>query len=49
VRDFPARRKLDGIAGIDDGLCAMRFIRAAISSSANGSAWTPLEGIENRS
>jgi predicted dehydrogenase len=49
VRDFPSRRKLAGIAGIDDGLSAMRFIRAAIVSSANGSAWTPLEGIENRS
>jgi predicted dehydrogenase len=49
VRNFPSRRRLDGIAGIEDGLAAMRFIRAAISSSANGSAWTPLEGIENRS
>lgn len=48
VREFPARRKLEGIAGIDDGLAAMRFIRAAIRSSANGSAWTVLEGIENQ-
>ncbi len=48
VREFPSRRKLEGIAGIDDGLSAMRFIRAAIASSANGSAWTALEGIENR-
>jgi predicted dehydrogenase len=48
VRDFPKRRKLDGIAGVEDGLSAMRFIRASVVSSANGSAWTKLAGIENR-
>ncbi|HEX5788789.1 MAG TPA: Gfo/Idh/MocA family oxidoreductase [Woeseiaceae bacterium] len=47
VRDYPQRRTLDGIAGIEDGLAAMRFIRAALASSRNGSAWTKLAGIEN--
>jgi predicted dehydrogenase len=48
VRDFPKRRKLDGIAGVEDGLNAMRFIRASVVSSANASAWTKLAGIEDR-
>ncbi len=48
VRDFPKRRRLAGIAGVEDGLNAMRFIRAAVVSSENGSAWTKLAGIENR-
>ena len=47
VRDYPQQRKLVGIAGIEDGLAAMRFIRAALASIRNGSAWTTLAGIEN--
>lgn len=48
VRAYPAKRRIEGIAGIEDGLNAMRFIRAAITSSNNGSAWTELDGIESR-
>lgn len=42
VREFPGRRRLEGIAGVEDGLAAMRFIRACLESSDNGSAWTAL-------
>ncbi|WP_199564708.1 Gfo/Idh/MocA family protein [Parvularcula marina] len=38
-----------GYATIEDGMSAMRFIRAANISSKNNSAWTPLAGIENQS
>jgi predicted dehydrogenase len=35
-------------ASVADGVAAMRFIRAAIESSNNGSAWTKLDRIEHR-
>ena len=48
VRAFPERIDA-GYASIGDGVAAMRFIRAAIVSSLNNSAWTKLAGIENQS
>jgi predicted dehydrogenase len=46
VRVFPERIH-EGYASVADGVAAMRFIRAAVLSSKNESAWTRLEGIEN--
>jgi len=46
VRAFPERIQ-EGYASVADGVAAMRFIRAAVVSSKNESAWTRLEGIEN--
>jgi predicted dehydrogenase len=48
VRNYPGQRHLEGIAGVEDGLNAMRFIRAALTSSNAGAAWTALKDIENR-
>jgi len=48
VREYPATKRVDGIADIEDGLNAMRFIRAALRSSENASAWTALAGIEKQ-
>lgn len=38
----------NGIASIEDGVAALRFIRACIHSSNNQSAWTPLAGFDPR-
>jgi hypothetical protein len=46
VRAFPDRIDA-GYASISDGVAGMRFIRAALVSSMNNSAWTKLAGIEN--
>ncbi|MEM1412851.1 MAG: gfo/Idh/MocA family oxidoreductase, partial [Pseudomonadota bacterium] len=49
VRRFPeAPATPRGYATIEDGVAALRFIRAAVRSSADGAAWTPLADIENR-
>ncbi|MDH5344762.1 MAG: Gfo/Idh/MocA family oxidoreductase [Gammaproteobacteria bacterium] len=41
VRAFPGAAD-NGCASVADGMRAMRFVRAAITSSRNGSRWTPL-------
>ena len=46
VAAFPERPAVAGYASIDDGVAALRFIRAARVSSDNGSAWTTLADIE---
>lgn len=46
VRAFPERIE-EGYASVADGVATMRFIRAAVMSSKNKSAWTRLEDIEN--
>ena len=46
VRDFPAHSST-GCASVADGVATMRFIRAAIRSSRNQSAWTQLVGIDD--
>jgi len=48
VRAFPERVDA-GYASISDGVAGMRFIRAALVSSMNNSAWTKLAGIEDYS
>lgn len=48
VRAFPAAPALPrGYASIEDGVAALRFIRAARLSSQADSAWTVLAGIES--
>ncbi len=48
VRAFPAApAQPRGYATIEDGVAAMRFIRAARLSSEADSAWTALDGVEN--
>jgi len=42
VRDYPAHGDT-GCASVEDGVAAMRFIRAALISSGNQSAWTRLD------
>lgn len=42
VRDYPAHGDT-GCASVEDGVAGMRFIRAALNSSRNQSAWTPLD------
>ncbi len=46
VRDYPAHTGT-GCASVTDGVATMRFIRAAVTSSRNQSAWTRLAGIED--
>ena len=41
VRDYPAQNGT-GCASVADGIATMRFIRAALTSSRNQSAWTKL-------
>ncbi|GGD13384.1 Gfo/Idh/MocA family protein [Aquisalinus flavus] len=48
VKTYPDTDEEPGFAMIEDGIATMRFIRAAVNSSKNKSAWTPLSGIENR-
>lgn len=43
VRDYPAHDET-GCASAADGVATMRFIRAALISSRNQSAWTRLDG-----
>jgi hypothetical protein len=43
VRDYPAHGDT-GCASVADGVATLRFIRAALTSSRNQSAWTPLIG-----
>ena len=45
IRAFPERIE-ERYASVADGVAAMRFIRAAVVSSKNESAWTKLENIE---
>jgi hypothetical protein len=45
IRAFPERIE-EGYASVADGVATMRFIRAAVVSSNNNSAWTKLAGIE---
>lgn len=45
VRDFPEHGDT-GCASVADGVAGMRFIRAALNSSRNQSAWTPLDGSD---
>jgi predicted dehydrogenase len=48
VRRFPEPPvEPRGYATIDDGVAALRFIRASVVSSREGAAWTALEGIED--
>lgn len=48
VRRFPESAvEPRGYATIDDGVAALRFIRASVRSSRAGAAWKSLEGIEN--
>ena len=42
VRNYPARVDT-GYASVADGVAGMRFIRAALNSSSNQSAWTRLD------
>lgn len=42
VRNYPARGET-GYASVADGVAGMRFIRAALNSSRNQSAWTRLD------
>ncbi|KAA9130539.1 Gfo/Idh/MocA family oxidoreductase [Marinihelvus fidelis] len=42
LRAYPATPEQPAYATIDDGVAALRFIRASLNSSANGSAWTAL-------
>lgn len=44
VRAYPERVDT-GCASVADGISAMRFIRAAVTSSANGAAWTKLADV----
>jgi predicted dehydrogenase len=44
VRDYPAHGDT-GCASVADGVAGMRFIRAALNSSRNQSAWTRLDGL----
>lgn len=44
VRAWPEHRET-GCASVSDGVAAMRFVRAAITSSQNGAAWTRLDGV----
>ena len=46
VQAYPERRDPAGYASIDDGVAALRFIRACRLSSEAQSAWTPLADIE---
>lgn len=46
VRDYPEHSGT-GCASVADGVATLRFIRAALTSSRNQSAWTRLAGIEN--
>ena len=43
VRDYPAHGDT-GCASVADGVATLRFIRAALTSSRNQSAWTRLNG-----
>ncbi len=45
VRDYPEHSGT-GCASVADGVATLRFIRAALTSSRNQSAWTRLAGIE---
>ena len=49
VTAFPEAPQPRGFASIDDGVAALRFIRAARLSSQQGSAWTELAAIERKS
>lgn len=49
VRQFPERPERPGYAGIDDGVAALRFVRAARHSSAENSAWIKLADINGES
>jgi len=42
VHDFPNVSESPGFASIDDGLAALRFVRAAVTSSRQHSTWTSL-------
>lgn len=44
VRNYPAHGDT-GCASVEDGVAGMRFIRAALISSRNQSAWTRLDGV----
>lgn len=46
VHVYPAHKNI-GCASVADGVSTMRFIRAALTSTRNLSAWTRLAGIEN--
>lgn len=46
VAAFPESPQSTGFASIDDGVAALRFIRAARLSSEQGSVWTELAAIE---
>jgi predicted dehydrogenase len=45
VRNYPAHGET-GCASVADGVATMRFIRAALNSSRNQSAWTRLDGAD---
>lgn len=45
VRNYPAHGDT-GCATVEDGIAGMRFIRAALISSRNQSAWTRLDGVD---
>ena len=47
VRAYPAHDGT-GCATVEDGVATMRFLRAALISSRNQSAWTRLDGVETR-
>ena len=40
VRAFPDPVEAAGLAGVEDGIASMKFVRAAINSSRNDSQWT---------
>ncbi len=46
VRDYPTQ-SATGCASAADGVAGMRFIRAALTSSRNRSAWTSLDNSES--
>lgn len=45
VKEFPDGADAANTASIDDGVAAMRFIRAAVTSSNSDSAWTRLDSV----
>jgi predicted dehydrogenase len=42
VRKYPERIEPTGFASVADGVASMKFIRAAVNSSRNNSAWTSI-------
>ena len=46
VRNYPAHGDT-GCASVADGVAGMRFIRAALNSSRNQSAWTRLDSVDS--